>query len=229
MRILPAVYFLIPFVMLAACNNNTRDTALLYQGEPVSAFCFAQGMGERVQAYPVHDCPEDLPGVTVSYQDLGAVGTARAVLIHESGGGSGQFSRLELLQRRDDRLYIHETVAAGDRCNGGIAAASVEDGRLAYSQHITAYDFIALSDFQSDVAVSAYDDLEACAACCYGQAHYVDDVLQKVSVDKTPGSQARRPALQNCFDEVLAAYPQMMAPAVLQDFAGDFHAQCLSE
>ena len=104
-------------------------------------------------------------------------------------GGTGFFSGLMILERKDAEFNIIETIAGGDRCNGGIYQARIdESGEIIYQQNITPYDMVILGgdpDRPFLESVKAYDDLDACAACCYGTAEYKGETLNAINI--TPG------------------------------------------
>lgn len=142
------------------------------------------------------------------------------IVVTWSGGGTGQFSTLYKMRREDDTLHVLKTYAGGDRCNGGIGSAGLdEQGRISYGINITPYDMLVLGgDPNRSVldTVEPYDDLDACAACCYGQAHFTEDEFNGVTLSESLGewldskyADGEQPApeqeKQACFDELIGA------------------------
>lgn len=117
------------------------------------------------------DTPPNSAGYSY-YKPLGTIGHSVMVLTVNNGGGSGSFSSLNLAQRVGNDLII-TTLKGGDRCNGAIInARRVTKGSqeyLVYSAHITAYDFLTLTN-DNPHRLKPYSDLSACAACCAATA-----------------------------------------------------------
>lgn len=142
------------------------------------------------------------------------------VVIRSSGGGTGQFSTLHKMRRLDEHsLQIIETLSGGDRCNSGIDAAYLDqDGHLNYSINLTPYTMVLLGE-QDDPdflnTVVPFEDLDDCAVCCYGQAHYKEMDLVSVSINEalrdalpqrrySEDARAER-RKQICFDSVVGS------------------------
>lgn len=127
---------------------------------------------------------------TVSYRAIGEVEDGLiAVHLIENGGGSGVFSSLILLEpqrHNGDKTLNYEqkdVLAFGDRCNGGVKDAWMEDGRvLAYSRSVTMYDMLGLvGDPQRAILSSeTAEDLPFCAACCYAEAVFDEDEFREI-------------------------------------------------
>lgn len=215
--------------------------ALMIGGAPVDPLCFDALGGEPTQTIALTDCGkglkvlkrsddgpkqfvsfqyegDDLGGMStpyIEYEYLGSAQNAGLILVRWSGGGTGHFSTLGLFKRDDKVLTVKDVLAGGDRCNGGVDSASIDaKGHILYKLNITPYDMLALGGdpqrpFMSQV--SAYDDLDACAACCYGTAGYVDNELTTISVSpdaletlKSRGANDyAEGSKQQCFDEAL--------------------------
>jgi len=89
--------------------------------------------------------------------------------------------------------------------------------------------------------VEAYDDLDDCAACCYGEAHYNENVLGYITLNENAremitGKKYSEASLveqtkQMCFDELIALQFQSgetrFNPAEWETFIGEVEHTCL--
>lgn len=167
------------------------------------------------------------------------------VIIRTSGGGTGQFSTLYKMQRVDEHtLIITDTLAAGDRCNSDITEAFLDaDGDLNYAVNLTPYTMVVLGGDENRPfleSVRPYDDLDDCAACCYGKAHYNEDELGYVTLNddlrgltsnKDESVSLVEQTKQMCFDELIALQFQAgqtrFSPGEWETFIGEVEHTCL--
>ncbi len=175
-----------------------------------------------------------------------AIDEAVPVIIRTSGGGTGQFSTLYKMQRVDEQtLAVTETIAAGDRCNSGITEAFLDaDGDLNYALNLTPYTMVVLGGDEDRAfmdSVEPYDDLDDCAACCYGEAHYNEDQLGYITLNENAremitGKEYREASLveqtkQMCFDELIALQFQAgqtsFTPTEWETFITEVEHTCL--
>ena len=115
-----------------------------------------------------------------SYELLGNVPSGLAVQTYNESGGTGRFSSLVLVKLDGNMLSYVDTIAGGDRCNGGLTDARVENGKLIYSMNATPGDLPVLA-WGNDKGLKAYEDLEASAMSCYATVTYTDGTLSNVS------------------------------------------------
>lgn len=129
-----------------------------------------------------------------------------------NGGGSGDFTAINLMQRKNEDTIEVNTIDSGDRCNGGIQDVKKEGDHLIFSANLTASDFLAIIN-QNPHHLKAYDDLAACAICCTGKAFYdvIPNSLPKLNyidlgttnnIEEMP-SQGK---YQSCFNKLIARY-----------------------
>lgn len=136
---------------------------------------------DGTQGYFFKDDGGDWTGAYVTYRYLGKLKNGRDIVrVDMGGGGTGNFIDVREVEIKDHRL-ISSNVHGGDRCNGALEDASVQNGVLRYSQNITPFDLIELSD-GNQAGFKAYEDIEACAICCVGTANYEDDQLVSVTI-----------------------------------------------
>lgn len=151
------------------------------------------------------------------YKPLGSVNQSILIQTVNNGGGTGEFTTLSLVKRHGNELTM-KTLAAGDRCNNGVDTASIvkanEENKVVYAVKITPFDFISLSNDNPN-SITAYDDLDACAACCLGVAvfsrdfndinqeklNYID--LTGVSISVDDANSVNGVKYQQCFNQVL--------------------------
>ncbi|QMT61482.1 hypothetical protein [Legionella sp. PC997] len=153
-----------------------------------------------------------------------------------SGGGTGVFTAIHLVKRKKADILNLETLAGGDRCNGGLQNVSESNHHLIFSQNLTAYDLIALSK-EPDPRVKAYDDLAACAICCVAKAYYKVDSNAQLKFDYvdlgTIADTKEMPnqgALQSCFNQLFISYiaagNSKLTQNTLNEFAAKFKQTC---
>lgn len=111
------------------------------------------------------------------YKVIGYFNHRYTVYALNNGGGTGHFTSLNLVTRKNDTLHV-APIVMGDRCNGGVSSPSQKNHTLSFSIHITAYDLLTLTQ-QNPNHLRAYDDLDACASCCIGVATYDLNLVNK--------------------------------------------------
>lgn len=166
----------------------------------------------------------------IEYKYLGDAGMEHAVLLSESGGGTGMFTSLFLLRRDGESLRISRTVAGGDRCNNGLRRAAVENGSLSYEVNLTPAALYQLAGFDSTAEMPG-GPLKDCAVCCYAAATYRGDDL--VDVRFAPGITAAlspdEGGTSGCFDSVIGKYATTtLTPEKLAAVGAEIHAQCVT-
>lgn len=167
------------------------------------------------------------------YKYLGKFKNFHVIYFISSGGGSGTFTSVFLLDRKGNNIkYAKNIIPVGDRCNGGIETVSLKDGKLNYSLHITPYNYIELSGIKLP-DIKAYDGLSACAACCQGTAQFESDFenSQLVSINIGDSFENSQGVYQDCFNSVLKDYKahakQTLSVKEIKDFVRKFQNMCL--
>lgn len=142
----------------------------------------------------------------IAYKYLDEVDGRVAIELMGSGGGTGVFSTVFTAAREGDTLTAIDTYAGGDRCNGGVTEASVKGGKLHYAYHITPYDALTLNDDTPLSGIEPYDDIAACAACCFGEALFEGRTFMGVRIpeDDVASDAAEGQDIQACFDNHIA-------------------------
>lgn len=152
----------------------------------------------------------------IGYQSYGAHNGKHLILMVENGGGTGYFNTLALYSlTTDDKgnpaLAHLETIAGGDRCNGGIENASLTpEGNITYGQNTTPYDILTLPyNGEDNPYARAYDDIDSCAICCAGVAQYTNERLESIVLDADyvdgldDQDQSPTRAMQSCYASML--------------------------
>lgn len=85
-----------------------------------------------------------------------------------SGGGTGRFSSIDVVEKSGDTLRLVDSIAGGDRCTGGLSDVEYKNGILTYKQHVTPLDLYVLIQKQPNTKVN----FSSCAACCMGKVAY---------------------------------------------------------
>lgn len=153
--------------------------------------------------YKQDDTGED---VWSSYKVLGPVNDGLAVLRKDDTGGSGLFSTVVVVGVEGDRLTKKRALTGGDRCNGGIESAHVENGVIITENSITPSDFVPLSNQTDPPAIEPYQDLEASAASCFATLESHDGQPVRIVFDKTAGTDqegwTENYTYQTCFNRL---------------------------
>lgn len=188
---------------------------------------------------PSDIAPEHMPALAfIEYKNLGMIDDHSVVLIRESGGGTGLFTSLYLFRRDGANLHVVKNIAGGDRCNGGIETAHIDNGFLHYDVNLTPLALYALGGGETEDVNSA--DLQDCAVCCYALAHYQIDKLHSVSLaDNLSQMLSQSPLMAEdaaspaaCFDRLALAQIKSgqtkFSPEKLSAFANKIEKECLS-
>ena len=169
----------------------------------------------------------------IYYRFLGYMEGLPVVLIRAGGGGSGKFDFIIRIERKADTLRLIDPLVIGDRCNGGISKARVENGALSYEQEITPFDFLTLAD-DNPHDLKAYKSLEASAASCFGTARYAADKLVSVRLKPDAADEkgwTEQYRYQRCFNRLYREYivqgKNELSPALLKEFTHVFNKQCV--
>jgi hypothetical protein len=184
--------------------------------------------------YSYADSGEGLSRSYIYYRYLGRRQGLPVLFLSESGGGSGQFTAIVTVKREGDTLKLAEEIASGDRCNGGLDA-SMQGDELNYTQNITPYDFIKITD-DNPHNLNAYDDLEASASSCFGAATYSNGKLAHVTLtadgEDMEGWTDRLP-YQPCFNGIYREYLQqgktVLDMEALKAFTHKFNTTCVDQ
>ncbi len=175
----------------------------------------------------------DMPAETgfSSYELLGETKAGLAVETYSETGGTGRFSSLILVTLVGNTLSLVDQIAGGDRCNGGLTEAKVENGELIYSLNATPGDFPSLA-WGQDKGIKAYEDLEASAMSCFATVTYKGKDVQRISFNPEAGKQGEdwtsQYPMQACFNkEFSKTKPELSAPE-FKNFMDGFYAACVA-
>lgn len=181
------------------------------------------------------------------YKPLGMINQLAVIGTLNNSGGTGQFSSLSTVSRKDNTIQI-KTYEGGDRCNGGvqdIQRVKTEQGELIqYRVNLTAFDFLALTQ-DNPYSLKPYDDLDSCAVCCIATAVYQRPLnehfsneefkfidLTKYLKDISASEQSSPLKYQACFNQLLLKtaqkYHHLDQEALLQ-FTHQFNETCVHE
>lgn len=109
------------------------------------------------------------------YQYIGEYRGFHYLFITESGGGTGIFTEIRVVEEKNGVLSEKESIVAGDRCMGGLQSAWLKKNKLFYSQNVTGVDMYSINHPDSEHA----PNLDGCAICCVAQAAYMYDLKRK--------------------------------------------------
>ncbi len=194
--------------------------------------------------YGYEEYDEELAGMRtpfMEYRPLGILKNGNIVVYwQESGGGTGIFSSIVSLKRENETIAYVETLAGGDRCNGGIKSVIVEDGYLKHSTYLTPSDIFPALEL--NYKIEPYKDLESSAASCYATADYKDGKLDTITLtsDEVPLEDSvdeewyANYTYQKCFsyyywDYVRSGSPVKMTIPEAKNFAEGFKKTCMKD
>lgn len=150
-----------------------------------------------------------------------------------NGGGSGEFTDILLAKRKDENTLEIQTIASGDRCNGGIQDVVSKNHELTFSVNLTSYDLISLANNKLS-SIKPYDDLAACAVCCVAKAFYTtkDTQLKFIHVTLNTTNVNELPEqgkYATCFNKLLAAQNKILSQAKIKAFVTKFNRTCIQD
>jgi hypothetical protein len=160
------------------------------------------------------------------------------IVTYFSGGGTGQFSSVSLLSRKDYHTVKFETLDNGDRCNGGVNDVNVKNNKLQYDINITPRALLDISNDNPDKVKKEYDGIYDCAVCCTADAVYEADQNGKskllyvdLSTHNKDNSIEDEEKDQVCFDKLLLSYiakgETKLDPVKLNEFVKKFNETCI--
>ena len=199
---------------------------------------FEKGQYRTSYQFPAE---QDAPAETgySAYNVIGRTTNGLAVQTYSESGGTGRFSSIVTVTLEGNLLSLEDRIAGGDRCNGGITEAHVENGELVYSVSATPGDFAQMA-YGDDHGLKAYEDLEASAMSCFAEATYKAGKLQAVAfnpdalpTDKTSEDWAKQYKLQPCLNDQIKARLAMgqknMTTAEFKSFMDMFMNSCAKQ
>lgn len=216
--------FCLAIAMVCAFAHNAIAVEIpndfKYKGKAINAKCFdVFGDGpdnaprdlskctlERLQKDDTLFGPDfiggkDEDGMSYSYYKyLGKVEDMYVIWWRGSGGGSGQFSAVLGVKKKGDTIQLKKEWGGGDRCNGGLAKASIKEGKIQTSVYVTYADLpelvnVKVSDLQSK-------QLSYGATSCAAIMHLDGDDLKGVTVLRAPDD-AMPSATEKCLTRTL--------------------------
>lgn len=251
--------FIFPSITLAAVPDD-----LLFNHKPIDALCFFD-MQHQINTINLKNCglskykyivvgentdlikkgyigydwkDPTIPAVSHGYsyyQFFEAGNHAYWLYTINSGGGTGDFTAIYWVKRKNNTMLEMKKLVNGDRCNSGIQDVSTEKHQLKFSVNLTAYDFLALA---KPPTIKAYDDLAACAVCCVAKAFYVTQTnaatqLNYVDLGNTKNTKEmpQQGSLQSCFNYLFTSYvtsgTNKFKLKTLKEFSDKFQKTCI--
>lgn len=240
-------------------------TDLMYLGKPIDSLCFnldansntiqLNTCGIKKEKYTLSSVNSDLikkgyvgfdwKDTTASYPAEGysyykifpADNQQYWIYTINNGGGSGEFTAINLVKRKNADTLAIKTIIGGDRCNGGIQDVQQQNNQLKFSVNLTAFDILALTN-ENPHQLKAYDDLAACAVCCFGKAYYEVNSslalkLMYVELDTSDNFDdlSTQGKYQQCFNELFKQYVTQgktkLNEAQLKQFGKEFNEKCV--
>lgn len=148
----------------------------------------------------------------IEYRYLGPYKAAQALRVEWSDGDSRSGASLLLTHREKDMLVIDQIVVDGSKTGNSVNDAVVRaDGRLAWRTDITPFQMMTL-DGRDAADADAYDSLDSCAQCGYGEVNFEDGTLTEIIFDKglldilRAEDMSEMDPVQACFDRNLKDY-----------------------
>lgn len=255
-----------------AVSKSILSNDLSYRGAPIDSLCFfnsqmnthlikLQQCGVKAEKLTIKSQNTELiqqgfigfdwenrqvsyPSQGYSYYKTFPAGSHRYwVYTLNNSGGSGDFTAIQSIERKNLTTLAVMPVVSGDRCNGGISDVKVEHQHFIFRVHLTAFDLLALVNSNSH-HLKPYDDLAACAVCCVAKAVYQLELGSKQEVTPTPklqyvewDGQTMTPSQmvqqgrhQACFNRLLSSASKgksALNRLELKRFVNDFNQHCV--
>lgn len=246
-------------ITISAIAANNLPTDLLYAGKPIDPLCIYQ-MESNVLTVALNNCGVQTDSnlkvtghnntlikkgyigydytwsshhnlrAASYYKYIGKINNNYILQTLNNSGGTGNFSAIYLVKRQKDMLTV-QTIAIGDRCNGGIENASVKNQTLTYKMNLTPYDLFDLAR-NNPHALNAYSDLAACAICCVATATMEREVTNKISEEKLKSIELGKTSptqgkYEACFNRLLDAYKnKILRQTEIKQLVSQFNDQC---
>jgi hypothetical protein len=260
-------------ISINASSAPTIPADLIFNNKPINPLCFDQEESLDKTLSLTNNCelaPIEVVGQSKDLLDKGYVGFEYKVkditdaassysyykVIGDfnhfytlysisNTGGSGHFSSIYLVNRDKDQLHVKTLPFGGDRCNGGLTEVTQNGSTLSFSSNITPGDFLSISN-NNPQQLKAYDDLDACAACCVATALYETD-LQKDATKATLKSiqfandsdtlselkSTDKTGYQACFNKLVLTYIAKnkitLTVTELNSFMDKFNSTCVKK
>ena len=209
--------------------QDTRPRPLLIDGKPINPLCLLPISDETGQSTRIslNNCGSDIivrdyasrgpEWIGFSYTDknepiaertaeynyryVGQIGEKAILFSNYSGGGSGHFTSLVALKRRDATNFEFSEIAGGDRCNGAISNITIQDNRLYFDQVLTPWMLMQLGLVPEN---PAFDGLASSATSCVATAHMRGSRMVSVTLDGGVDNDTDNP--RACFDKTIQQF-----------------------
>ncbi len=151
------------------------------------------------------------------------------------GGGSGNFSGLGVFRLTKTALIRVRIVTEGDRCNGGVRAASIAGSKLKFTASVTPVDLVRASAFGKTLSPEIDGLLESSAGSCVAVFELTEEKLTGATLDpalEDTTGWTERFRLQHCYNTLhteIAAKTPHLDGAGLERFARQFKDRCLGQ
>jgi len=190
-----------------------------------------KGFTGSVYRYKAH---KDAPTSTTYYRVLGEKSETLVIEAYSyGGGGSGNFSNLSSMRLQDGALVDIKPIAGGDRCNGSIQDAALEEEKLSWSQTINIYQLLQLRGEHPAINSKDFD------SGCVAKADYTDGMLTGIWLNQTgiitrqdikdSKSWEEKHPIHACFNHLKSKQKRYMSPELLDVFIDTFIKQCISD
>lgn len=232
-----------------------------FQGKPIQPDCIDKFIGDSSRFEPIfletNSCqktqkkldPDKLKegllgysssdGSYIYYKYLGPIhfyGLETPVyhLIYSewSGGGTGHFSTIDVVEKTQDWIRLLSEIDGGDRCNGGLTDVAFKDGLLIYKKNITPWALYSITQGKSDTNI----DFSDCAVCCVGTVSYKGSDIVKFEYDKDSMSTLKdnsNSSSQKCYNKIVnetfVSGKASLTMDELKNFGQKVKDQCLTE
>lgn len=144
---------------------------------------------------------------SIAYRYLGAINQGKSLdylfQVNWSGGGTGFFTHLIILQLKGDQLRLIKTIDGGDRCFGGIKDATLTGNRLSYRKNATPQ---MLFDANNSQTANSSDMFQDCAVCCIGQFLIKNEKIIGFQFNGIIPSAEQSEVKQSCFNRVITRF-----------------------
>jgi hypothetical protein len=222
-----------PFCVNFAADSARWNAVALSTCSNAAVVPVTRPDGWREAEYPRNDGPY-MSTPFSSYLVLASKGERFLLATENSGGGTGQFSRLRWVRLAGGQLSLSKEEKDGDRCVGGLSGYAAKRGMIEFDQSLSASGIISLSGVAIDKSVAG--GLREAPPFCDGAARYRYDpatekmqlVSVKLNVPELPAITAKDP--QACLDRLVRQKGRktVLQPDELEKFGQAFVDACIA-
>ena len=185
---------------------------------------------EGYYGYDVADEEPMMRSPYIYYKYIGKVSTAKdkyLVLLDWSGGGTGTFTNLVVVNIKDNIMRLNKYIDGGDRCFGGLQNVSYQNGELSYQIKATPAMLID-PHYKLGRKISTIQD---CAICCMGVYNSIKNKIVSFSFNGYIPTVEKDDTMQTCLNKLVINYgakdKKTLSSTQLESLRHAFKSTCI--